>query len=604
MSLIISALMFLMNQGSLKAKRNYRNKCDMRKLTLLLISLLAGGAIIAQNYSIPHLEKQGSITRLIVNDKPFLILGGELHNSSTSGTAYMRPIWKRMAQKNLNTVIAPVYWELLEPEEGKFDFTLVDSMIIGARNQNLHLVILWFGSWKNGYSMYAPGWVKNNQEKYPRAKNKNGESFQMLSAFGETSMNADARAFRMLMRHIKEIDEKFQTVITIQIENEMGLFSTDRDYSDIANKAFNTSVPENLMDYLKSGKGKLQPEIDSIWKANGYRTSGNWEEIFGKSRVDKKNWKFLSSLTEELFTVYHYAHYIEKIAAAGKEEYPVPMYVNAWIKQPGTGGGYPGKYPSGGPIPHTLDVWRAVAPSVDFIAPDIYVPRMEAMYTMEQYRRSGNPLFIPEYKHGDEGALMSFWAYGRHDAIAFSPFAIDDWNPDNDPITKTYSVLSKVQRLILQHQGKGTMTGIYVDSTSRTQDFDLGGYMIKAQLANTSVAEMADYKDKSKIIQAAGGLIVNVGPDEFIVVGKDFMLSFNPLKPDKKKPFIDVEYLDEGTFINGKWVTTRRLNGDEGTGGGDYGFGTGNSATSGTMRFQRQPDGAYSIIRFKMYIYK
>ena len=280
------------------------------------------------------------------------------------------------------------------------------------------------------------------------------------------------------------------------------------------------------------------------------------------------------------------------------------MYVNAWIKQPGMGWGYPGKYPSGGPIPHTLDIWRAVAPSVDFIAPDIYVPRNEAMYTMEQYRSSGNPLFIPEYKHGGEAALMAFWAYGQQDAISFSPFAIDDWNPDNDPITKTYAVLAQVQDLILQHQGKGTMAGIYVDSTSRVQEVDIDGYQVKAQLAGTSIVEIAGFTGKSKSAQAAGGLIFNIGPDEFIVVGKDFMLSFNPLKPDKKKPFIDVEYLDEGTFINGKWVTTRRLNGDEGTGGGDYGFGTGNSARSGTMRFQRQSDGAYSIIRFKMYNYK
>jgi hypothetical protein len=575
----------------------------MRRLLLLFISLLLVEAINAQSLSIPHLEKQGSATKLIVNDKPFLVLGGELHNSSTSGVEYMRPIWKRMAQKNLNTVIAPVYWELLEPAEGKFDYTLVDSMIIGARNQNLHLVILWFGSWKNGYSMYVPGWVKNNQEKYPRAKNRNGEPFQMLSAFGEASMNADARAFRMLMRHIKEIDAKYQTVITMQIENEIGLFSTDRDYCDAADKAFNTSVPEDLLKYLKSNKGKLQPEIDSIWQANGYKTSGNWEEIFGKSLIDKKEWKFLSSLTEELFTVYFYARYIEKIAAAGKEEYPVPMYVNAWIKQPGMGGGYPGKYPSGGPIPHTLDVWRAAAPSVDFIAPDIYVPRTEAVYTMEQYLRSGNPLFIPEYKHGSDAALMAFWAYAQYNAISFSPFAIDDWTPDSDPITKSYAVLAQVQNLILQHQGKGSMAGIYLDSTTREQEFDLGRYKIRAQLTGVSIAQVAGLTGPVKKVSAAAGLVFSMGPDEYIIVGKDFMLSFNQLIADKNKPFIDVEYMDEGTFVNGKWVTTRRLNGDEGTGGGDYGFGTGLPIRSGTVRFQKQPDDGYSIIRFKMYNY-
>jgi len=575
------------------------------KKALLFFNLMAiAFLVLAQSPAIPHLEKQGNTTKLIVNDKPFLILGGELHNSSASGTAYMHQIWGRLARKNLNTVIAPVYWELVEPEEGKFDFTLVDSMIIGARTQNLHLVLLWFGSWKNGYSMYVPGWVKNNQDKYPRAKNKNGQSFQMLSAFGEYSMNADARAFRMLMKHIKEVDAKFQTVITMQIENEMGLFSTDRDYCVEGNKAFNSSVPVELMKYLTAKKGMLQPEIDSVWKANGNKTSGKWEEVFGKSIVDKKNWKTLSSLTEELFTVCYYARYIEKIASEGKKEYPLPMYVNAWIKQPGMGGGYPGKYPNGGPIPHTLDVWRAVAPSIDFIAPDIYVSLKDAMYTIEQYHRDGNPVFIPEFKHGDEAARFAFWAYGQHDAISFSPFGIDDWNPEDDAITKTYTALLQVQDLILQHQGKGSMIGIYVDSARRTQEFDLGGYRIKAQLGGGSYAELAGLAGKTKKAASAGGIVFNIAQDEFIVVGKDFMLSFNPLKPDEKNPFIDVEYMDEGTFYGGKWITTRRLNGDEGTGGGDYGYGSGNPPKSGTLRFQRQPNDNYSIIRFKMYQYK
>jgi beta-galactosidase GanA len=208
----------------------------MKKIFILSILILSAFLLSAQVPRIPRLENQGNTTRLIVNDRPFLILGGELHNSSTSGTTYMRPIWERMRQKNLNTVFAPVYWELLEPEEGKFDFNLVDSMIIGARKQDLHLVLLWFASWKNGYSMYAPGWVKNDQGRFPRAMTSDGESFQMLSAFGRESMLADARAFRTLMKHIHEMDAAEHTVITVQIETEMGLFITDRDYREAAYK--------------------------------------------------------------------------------------------------------------------------------------------------------------------------------------------------------------------------------------------------------------------------------------------------------------------------------------------------------------------------------
>jgi beta-galactosidase GanA len=550
----------------------------------------------AQNVSTPHLEKRGNVTQLVVNGKPFLVLGGELHNSSTSSAAYMRPIWEQVKKKNLNTVIAPVYWELLEPQQNKFDFSLVDSMLTGARKYNLHLVVLWFASWKNGYSMYVPSWVKNNSDKYRRAKDKDGKSLQQLSTFCEATAEADANAFRTLMKHLQDVDAKQQTVIMVQVENEVGLFSTPRDYNQAANEAYNKSVPNDLMQYLVSHKGKLQPELDSAWKSNGYKTSGTWEEVFGKSIVDKKNWQTLSYLTEELFTVYYYAKYIGKVATAGKAEYAVPMYVNAWLKQQMTP--MPGNFPSGGPTPYTLDIWRAVAPSIDLIEPDIYVP--DATYVIQQYHRPGNAIFVPEIRPGIRSANEAFWVFGEHNAIGVSPFGIDDSKPEEDPITKTYAALTQVKDLILQHQEDGTMKGILVDTISRSQEFELGGYHIKAQLGNGSLAELAGFSVGEKKADIAGGIVINTGKDEFVAIGKDYTLTFTPLQDDGKT--IDVEYLDEGTFVNGKWVTTRRLNGDEGTGGGDYGFGF-KQGNNGMIRFQPSPTGDYSIVRFKMYRY-
>ena len=567
----------------------------MKKLSFLFL-VFASCFALAQNSSLPHLEKRNNTTQLIVNGNPFLILGGELHNSSTSTPTYMQPIWEQMKKKNLNTVIAPVYWELLEPEEGHFDFALVDSMLAGARKQNLHLVLLWFASWKNGYSMYAPSWVKNNSDKYPRAKDQNGKSLQQLSTFGEATAQADARAFKALMKHIHEVDAKQQTVIMAQIENEVGLFYTSRDHMAAPDKAFHSAIPNELMQYLTTHKGELQPELDSVWKQNGYKTSGTWEEVFGKSIVDEKNWQTLSSLTEELFTVYQYANYMGKVAAAGKEAYPIPMYVNAWLKQPLTP--TPGKYPSGGPIPHTLDIWRAAAPAIDMIEPDIYVD--DVLYTVEQYHREGNPLFIPEIKPGIRSANQAFWIFAEHDALGFSPFGIDESKPDDDPITKTYFVLRQVSDLIIQHQGKGTMKGIFLDTAHRTQSFELGGYRVEAKLGSGSFAELAGFSVGQKKSELAGGILINTGKDEFIAIGKDYNLTFTPLQQDGKT--LDVEYFDEGTFVNGKWITIRRLNGDEGTGGGDYGFGfkTGNSAS---LKFQPSVNGDYSIVKFKIYRY-
>ena len=565
----------------------------MKKCLPLLLLLTAIVLVKAQTTSIPHLERKGNSTQLIVKGRPFIALAGELHNSSTSTSTYMRDIWKKMADKNLNTVIAAVYWEMVEPQEGKFNFDLVDSMVNGARKQNLHLVLLWFGSWKNGYSTYPPAWVKTNFAKFPRAMDKSGKPLQMLSALGETTMVADASAFKMLMQHVKQVDAQYQTVIAVQVENEMGLFGTPRDYNDAGNKAYAEPVPADLVRYFTSHKNAIQPEIDSVWKANGYKTSGSWEELFGKSIFDGKNWKALSYLTEELFTVYHYAKYVGTIAAEGKKAYPLPMYVNAWIKQDGFA--WPGRYPSGGPIPHTLDVWRAAAPALDFIAPDIYVK--DARYVIEQYHRPGNPIFIPEIRPGQQSAAEAFWAYGEHEALSFSPFGIDDTEAKDDPITKTYAIIKQAQNLITQQYGRGTMHGIYLDTADKKQSFELGGYKITAQMGG-SIAELAGFSIGVKRSPFAGGIVINTGKDEFIAIGKDFSLGFTPLQNDDST--LDVEYLEEGTFINDKWVITRRLNGDEGTGGGDYGFGFGNPRVA-TLRF---PSSDYDIVKIKIYKYR
>jgi beta-galactosidase GanA len=345
----------------------------------------------------PHLEKQGTATRLVIQGRPFLLISGELHNSSCGGFEYMRPIWKRMAEKNLNSVIANVSWELVEPEEGKFEFALVDSIISGARKENLKLVLIWFASWKNGGSVYIPSWVKKNYTKYPRVKDEFGKPLEILSTFGEASRYADAHAFAALMQHIREVDARQQTVVMMQVENEMGVLdnlgktlgNARRDFCDTANAAYTGPVPKVLTDSIVAHSDSLFPELYKVWKENVFKTAGSWEEVFGKSRVkpDIKDWQFYSYYTEELFSAWNYARYAEKVVAAGKKEYAIPMYVNAWLKQRFSY--IPGKYPSGGPLPQVLDIWRAAASSIDFIAPDIYMD--EFVWACNEYFRSGNP---------------------------------------------------------------------------------------------------------------------------------------------------------------------------------------------------------------------
>jgi hypothetical protein len=549
-----------------------------------LLLLVNGQTENLSKNELPHLEKKGNAARLVVNGKPMLLISGELHNSTCGGFEYMLPVWKRMADKNLNSVIATVSWELVEPVEGKYDFALVDSIIAGARNSNLKLVLIWFGSFKNASSVYIPSWVKKDYEKYPRVKDEHGKPLEILSTFGKVSADVDARAFAALMKHIKDVDSKEQTVVMMQVENEIGVLdnlgstpgNARRDFCDAANEAYNSNVPQKLINYLVQQKENLFPELYKVWKTNGFKTSGTWEEVFGKSefKPDKNDWQFYSYYTEELFTAWNYAKYIETIASAGKKEYPIPMYVNAWLKQPSTF--WPGRYPSGGPLPQVLDIYRAAAPSIDFIAPDIYTD--EFVWTCNEFTRSGNPLFIPETRGGELGAARALYVFGEYGAGCFAPFGID--NPryaENDPLNETYETLRMISPLILENQDKGTMKGILVDTSSTTQKFELGNYKIEASLGG---------REKSNI---AGGLIIKVGEDEFIAAGKGLDILFFP-KDDSFR--IAVDKVDEGIFENGKWIAKRRLNGDE------------VHASTWSGSGLKLPDNKVSIQRISIYKYK
>ncbi len=536
------------------------------------------------SHEIPHLEKQGSAKRLIVNGEPFLLISGELHNSTCGGFDYMRPVWNHLAGKNLNSVIASVSWELIEPEIGKFNFELVDSIIAGARKENLKLVLIWFASWKNGGSVYMPSWVKKDYEKFPRAKDENGKSLEILSTFGDASAEADAEAFAAMMHHIKEVDSVKQTVVLIQVENEIGLLdnmgktpgNARRDFSDPANASFNGQVPKELMGYIVAHKENLFPELLKVWSKNGFKTTGSWEEVFGKSefKPDKKDWQFYSYYTEELFMAWNYARYVGKVAERGKKEYPLPMYVNAWLKQSTTS--WPGRYPSGGPLPQVLDIWRAAAPSIDFISPDIYID--EFTWVCKEYTRSGNPLFIPETRGGAVGAARALYVFGEFNAGCFAPFGIDNERfKVNDPLDATYDLLQNMSTIILENQGKGTMRGILVDSVSPEQEFVLGEYNIKAVLAGGGIPRMS------------GCIIIQTGPQEYIAAGRGMDLFFIP-KDSSMRGAIDT--VDEGFFKDGKWLSVRRLNGDE----------THTSSWDGTGL--RLPNQMVSIQKISLYRYK
>lgn len=484
----------------------------------------------------PFLRTQGNATQLIVDGAPFLILGGELHNSSSSSLDYMQPIWERLVALQMNTVLAPVFWELIEPTEGEFDFTLVDGLINQARQHNLRLIVLWFGSWKNGMSSYIPLWVKRDYARFPRVRLGTGEPTEILSTLSEANWQADARAFAALMRHLRDVDGDQHTVIMVQVENEVGVMGDSRDRSEAANRAFAAPVPQELVNALQQHRDEIAPHLRERWHALGSAPNGSWAELFGEDAAG-----------DEIFMAWHYARYVDQVAAAGKAEYDLPMFVNAWLNAKET---TPGDYPCGGPLPHVLDIWLAGAPHIDILTPDIYAPDFAAW--CERYARRGNPLFVPEMRRDADGARNVFYAIGQHSAIGTSPFAIDSLpDPQDSPLAKSYAALHKVAPLILQHQGKDAMVGFLLDETNPSVTRELGEYELTISLDEVFIFK-ADI---------GYGLIIAVGPDTFVGVGSGFRVAFRVKGATSGK--VGIAAVDEGDYEDGRWLPGRRLNGDE-----------------------------------------
>ena len=523
------------------------------KLGIVFCSTLVFSFALASAADIPHLQKQGTATQLIVDGKPFLALAGELHNSSATSLEYMKPVWPRLAEAKLNTVLAGVSWNQIEPQEGKFDFSVLDGVIQGARSQNLHLVLLWFGSWKNALSSYPPDWVKKDFKRFPRIQVQTGKTIELLSTLSDANRDAAAHACAALMRHVKEVDGQQHTVLMIQVENEMNVIGDHRDRSPVANKAFAGPVPKELMDYLQAHKDSLIPEFRQVWEAAGFKTSGTWEEVFGKGLA-----------TDEAFMAWNYARYVGRVAEAGKAEYPIPMYVNAAVMGFARVGP-PANAHGGGPLCQLMDVWRAGGPQIDILSPDIYGNDDFFVSTTAAYARSGNPLFIPESNGGREGATRALYAFGRHNAIGFSPFGIDGSRAPDTDLISGYDLINQLAPLILAHQGTGTISAVLLGQNNPSQKIQVGNYTLEA--ASLRPRAMPGAPAPPATVPSTAAIFIAVGPDEYFVAGSGMTVSFSPNTPGP--PLAGLGTVEEGSFVNGFWVPGRQLAGDE-TGQGDY----------------------------------
>jgi beta-galactosidase GanA len=562
------------------AGRGKSRQSAMRYLLGFLALACATGLAATE---LPHLRKQGTATQFIVDGQPFLVRGGELGNSSGE-PAYLHPFWPKLQAMNLNTVVAPVYWDVIEPTEGKFDFATVDGLIADARAHDMHLVLLWFGTWKNSMSCYAPAWVKADQTRFPRAQDSAGRGQEILSPFNATNRDTDARAFAALLRHLKSHDPE-HAVILVQVENEIGMIPEARDHSPAAEKAWVSPVPPGLMDYLGQNRAQLAPELLAAWNAAGGKAAGTWAEVFGAGPAG-----------EEIFMAWYFAAYTQAVAAAGKAELALPMYANAALIRPGY---QPGQYPSAGPLPHLIDVWRAAAPALDFLAPDIYFQNFS--HWAQLYTRSGNPLFIPEAMRSPEASVNALYAFGELDAMGFSPFAIESNDgPAAAFLTASFDVVRQLAPLLAEKQGRGLMAGFLQESaeSKQPQQVRLGGWIFSASFERSAPPQLADglavvIGTENSALAAggragtapAGGLVIALGDDEFLFAGIGLTITFAPATGGRQAGILSCE---EGSYVDGRWQHLRWLNGDQTHQG----------------RHVRLEPGRFTLQRVKLYRYQ
>lgn len=494
----------------------------MNRLAIILSVFLI--SLCRVNAADVKLHSKGTATQLTVNGNPFIVLGGELGNSSASSPADIERIFPKLRRMNLNTVLVPVYWDLIEPEEGRFDYSLIDKTIDEARKNDLKVIFLWFGAWKNSMSCYAPDWFKKDSKTYPRARTRSGKPLEIASAFSAKVAEADAAAFTRLLSHIAETDTA-GSVIILQIENEIGMLEDARDHSPLAQKEYAKGVPGVLTASLNllNQKKSLHPQLLEKWQAAGMKQKGSWTEVFGDDIY-----------TDEIFMAWNYGRYVEGLAQIARRIFPtMPLYVNAAMNSRGR---KPGEYPSAGPLAHLKDIWHVAAPTVDILAPDLY----DSGFTdwVRAYALADNPLFIPEIRCAQPNAAQAFYAVGEHNAIGLCPFAYNGRTALSETAYQAAgtAALRSLTPLVTAHLGMGTMNGFYLDADSTERILRRDGLRITARHYFTLPWDPR--ATDGSPWPAAGGLIVRTAPMEYIVAGSGLVLTFEPedsgTAPEKK----------------------------------------------------------------------
>ena len=538
---------------------------------LLTASFAAPTRTIAQE--MPRIVEQQGRATLMVDGAPYFLLGAQVDNSS-GWPDRLDAVWPAAERLRLNTLEVPIYWEQMEPKRGTFDFTVVDSILQQARAHKVRLVLLWFGTWKNGKMHYVPNWVKSDTATYPRMLSKSGVPIDVLSPNSPANLAADSTAFAALMRHLKEADPQ-HTVLMMQVENESGSLGLVRDFSPMAQAIFDAPVPADLLKALNK-----KPAAGSQ----------SWAQVFGDD-------------ADETFAAWSVSRYINAVAAAGKKELPLPMYVNNWLKSPRA---FPvttvpgDDYPSGGPTINMFPVWKAMGPAIDLLAPDIYVPNSDRYRAvMREFHQPGNPLLIPEslgfepFPGATGYARYLYFALGDG-AVGFANFGLDRLdiaqpNQEMQAVVNGFALLGSFTPKLAALKFAGKLQTAVEESGISQKELAFAADGTPAPLGpgaapaapataawrvivsfppsyDPPAAPVSTTSDTTSLHEGRA-VVASLGPNEFLVAGIDCRVQFAlPVHSGGKQA--QMLKVEEGHYDGTTWVPTRLWNGDE----TDYGL--------------------------------
>jgi len=527
--------------------------------------------------AMPHLVHRDGRHALIVDGEPFLILGAQCNNSS-AWPATLPKVWSAMETLHVNTLEIPIYWEQLEPEPGRYDYSVLDTIIAQAREHGLRLELLWFATWKNGSNHYMPEWMKLQPATYPNMLGPDGQEIDSPSPHAPATLEADIRAFTAFMQHLREVDPQ-HTVIMVQVENEPGTWGAVRDHSPAAQALFDSAVPKQAL----AAMGRSE------------QTGGSWPEVFDRD-------------ADELFHVWHVARFIGQVAAAGKAVHPLPLVVNGSIRDP-IDPGWPPRYEVGGPNDNVFELWKAAAPAVDILAPDIYIgDTQKYLKVLDLYSRTDNPLFVPETIGFGAFTRFLFAAVGRG-AIGYAPFGMDDTRIHAWPMgagasreeiyadtARNYRLLGPMAREVARWSFEGrlqTAVQVSVDPEAERGDpVDRVHYVTDETLhfgrwdADVAFGTFHRLARSATPPEGPDGrvMVAELGLDEFIVAGYHCRVMFRPTGQQALRTWSYLK-VEEGQYSNGAFEPTRILNGDQ----TDWGLGFG---TPRVLRVRMVPAGA------------